>query len=320
MPRILDFVIVLVIVLVLVSCSKNRVLELIGLRNSKYIRLQSDAATREDFARLRDMGANCVLVFLSYNPFSMEPGCLSPEGVAKFDQFLALAEEAGLYVHPTGLSTWEAGTPTWVTPSDPWGFVEETIAVARDDFWRAFAARYRDCATIFAYDLLNEPSIGWDSPAMVAHWNRWLATRYPDTEALADAWDVPAGTLSGGDLPVPPNADAPGDARLLDFQHFREGLAERWVQRQAQAIKSADPAALVTVGLIQWSVPITPVIRTVPQLWIGGKCLIVSASPENGPSGSGHRFKASLTLRRKPNRNLDNNPIAHGNAVGRVAN
>ena len=31
---------------------------------------------------------------------------LAPEGLAKFDQMLALAEEAGLYVHPTGPDHW----------------------------------------------------------------------------------------------------------------------------------------------------------------------------------------------------------------------
>jgi hypothetical protein len=42
---------------------------------------------------------------------------------------------------------------------------------------------------------------------------------------------------------------------LLEYQRFRESLADQWAETQAQAIKSADPAALVTVGLIQWSVP-----------------------------------------------------------------
>jgi hypothetical protein len=43
---------------------------------------------------------------------------------------------------------------------------------------------------------------------------------------------------------------------LLDFQHCREAVAEAWTRRQVAAIKSADPHALVTVGLIQWSVPV----------------------------------------------------------------
>ena len=64
---------------------------------------QFDAeATRKDFARLSELGVNCVRVFLSYGSFLMETNRLSPDGLAKFDQFLALAEQAGIYVHPTG--------------------------------------------------------------------------------------------------------------------------------------------------------------------------------------------------------------------------
>jgi hypothetical protein len=58
-----------------------------------------------------------------------------------------------------------------------------------------------------------------------------------------------------GAEPTPPARDAPGDRRLLDYQHFRESVADEWTRRQADAIRSADPQALVTVGLLQWSVP-----------------------------------------------------------------
>jgi len=43
---------------------------------------------------------------------------------------------------------------------------------------------------------------------------------------------------------------------LLDYQFFRESIADDWTRRQAAAIKSADANALVTVGFIQWSVPV----------------------------------------------------------------
>ncbi|HOY58164.1 MAG TPA: beta-galactosidase, partial [Verrucomicrobiota bacterium] len=69
-------------------------------------------ATRKDFARLKELGANCVRVFLTFGSFYTEPGVLSEDGLAKFDRFLALAEEAGLYVHPTGPDHWE-GLPQW---------------------------------------------------------------------------------------------------------------------------------------------------------------------------------------------------------------
>ncbi len=45
---------------------------------------------------------------------------------------------------------------------------------------------------------------------------------------------------------------------MLDYQHFRESLADDWTRRQAAAIRAVDPGALVTVGLLQTSVPATP--------------------------------------------------------------
>src|SRR6266540_3368592 len=69
---------------------------------------QFDAeATRRDFARMKELGVNCVRVFLSYGSFCREAGVLDTNGLAKFDQFLAVAEAAGMYVHPTGPDHWE---------------------------------------------------------------------------------------------------------------------------------------------------------------------------------------------------------------------
>ena len=52
-------------------------------------------ATRRDFVRMKELGVNCVRVFLSYGSFYQEPGKLEPEGLAKFDQFLKPGGRAG---------------------------------------------------------------------------------------------------------------------------------------------------------------------------------------------------------------------------------
>ncbi|MBI5384926.1 MAG: cellulase family glycosylhydrolase [Verrucomicrobia bacterium] len=213
---------------------------------------QFDAdATRRDFVRLRALGGNCVRVFLTYGSFCSEPGVLSPDGLAKFDRFLALAEEAGIYVHPTGPDHWE-GTPAWARGDR---FASESHLQALEAFWKAFAARYRGRATLFAYDLLNEPSVPWDSPTLREKWNQWLARRYSTAEKAATAWSVKPNSVAWGQVAAPPTTNAPGSRLLLDYQLFREEIADEWTRRQAAAIKAADSAALVTVGLIQWSVP-----------------------------------------------------------------
>lgn len=199
---------------------------------------QFDAeATRRDFALLRQHGANVVRVFISFGSFMTEPGRLDPGGLAKFDKLLDLADEAGLYVHPTGPDAWE-GMPAWTRGL---GFhaidANEASLKALEEFWRLFATRYRGRKTIWAYDLRNEPAMGWDTPHLREQWSAWRKEHGKAPAPLPD-----------------PKAKQPSPD-LADFQRLREGLAEQWVARQARAIHAADPGALATVGLIQWSIP-----------------------------------------------------------------
>jgi hypothetical protein len=213
---------------------------------------QFDAdATRGDFGQMKELGVNCVRVFLSYGAFCMEPGALKADGLAKFDQFLAMAEGAGIYVHPTGLDHWEE-VPSWAKVDR---IADEQNLSALESFWKLFAARYRGRNVIFAYDLRNEPEVQWDTAPMREKWNRWLEQRYGTIGKLVQAWGVTNATLRLGSMPAPQGKPAPGSRELLDYQLFRENLADDWTRRQVAAIKSVDPDALVTVGLIQWSVP-----------------------------------------------------------------
>ena len=215
-------------------------------------------ATRADFRRMKELGVNCVRVFLSYGSFYSEPGRLNPDGLARFDELLGIAATTGLYIHPTGPDHWE-GTPDWAGADR---IADEKVLGALETFWTLFAARYRDRHAILAYDLRNEPEVSWDNPVMHRRWNAWLKKQYETPEAAARAWAVAPDSLDWGNTPAPEPADSPGNRRLLDYQHFREDLADEWTRRQAAAIKAADPDALVTVGLIQWSVPsLLPQVR-----------------------------------------------------------
>ena len=98
---------------------------------------QFDAeATRKDFARMKDLGVNCVRVFLTYHSFYSDPGVLNKEGLEKFDQFLGPAEKAGIYVHPTGPEHWE-GPPNW----RPVAVADQRTLQYTEQFWKLFAAR-----------------------------------------------------------------------------------------------------------------------------------------------------------------------------------
>jgi hypothetical protein len=198
-------------------------------------------ATRRDFQHMKRLGLNVARVFVTYGSFYTEPGQLDPAGLAAFDRMLDLADEAGIYLHPTGPEAWE-GMPAWVHSQGGIhnNYANEACLKAQEDFWTMFAGRYRGRTTIWAYDLRNEPSVPWDTPQSRVKWDQWRTAR---NQPVA---------------PVPEKNAAPSPV-LADYQRFRESLAEAWVARQARAIRAADPQALVTVGLVQWSVPTLPI-------------------------------------------------------------
>ncbi len=211
-----------------------------------------EEAVKRDFALMKQYGVNCVRVFLTYGSFFWEQDRLNEEGLAKFDRFLEIAESCGIYVHPTGPDHWE-GMPEWSRTDT---IADEKVLGALERFWQLFAGRYKGRAVIFAYDLRNEPSVGWDNRILRTKWNGYLRERYESAEKLAAAWQMPVDAIAWGNVPAPsPSANTPL-VQLLEYQKFREEIADEWTRRQVQAIKAADPDTLVTVGLIQWSVPV----------------------------------------------------------------
>lgn len=194
-------------------------------------------AARKDLRTLKGMNFNTVRLWLTSLSFYSHPGKLNPPAIEKFDQFLEAAEEVGIYVQVCGLTTWQGRPPDEVPP---WQRGDEYVdpAAVEDQvqFWHLMASRYKGRSVILTYELANEPSIGWNTPAMQIAWNKW----------------------NHRSMVIPPAKDNPGDSALLAYQHFREHVADEWTRRQVEAIKQADPDALVTIGLIQWSIPAIP--------------------------------------------------------------
>ena len=212
-----------------------------------------EAIFREDFALMQETGVNCVRVFLTYGSFMTEKGRLDPEGLAKFDKFLEIAEDYGIYIHPTGPDHWEGpgilGDRTKIRER----YTDDEILELTTQFWKELAARYKGRNVIFAYDLLNEPEIPWEVASMKPKWNLWLKNRYQSAENFAQKRNIPLETINWGNENAP--TDFANRELILDYQYFREDLADHWTKIQVEAIKNVDPNALVTVGLIQWSIP-----------------------------------------------------------------
>lgn len=202
---------------------------------------------------IKGQGFNTIRVFLTLQSFHADPGRVSPEGERKFRRLLELCRERGIYVIPSGPDHWE-GTPAWRGPDV---FADDAVLDADDQWWRAFAEHFKDDATILAYDLLNEPAIGWDTPGLRRKWNEWLQREYGGAEKAAAAWKLTAEQLgTWGSIAPPPQTPVLNDQRLFDYQRFREWIGDEWTRRHAEAIRAADHNHLVTVGHIQWAASI----------------------------------------------------------------
>ena len=126
----------------------------------------------------------------------------------------------------------------------------------------AVVTRFRDVPWM-AWDFINEPSIGqhlWTmrangDPIELQEWNAWLDKRYPDRAALAAAWNVPAGSVSGmvslpEELEFAPRGVYVGSNSLktYDFYVFAQDVFSHWVRGMQETVRAAGSQQLVTIG------------------------------------------------------------------------
>jgi endo-1,4-beta-mannosidase len=187
------------------------------------------------FQKMTDIGVNTARIFLTAQSFQPKSDIISKDGLDKLDIMIGIAKSYGIRLILTGPDHWE-GRP------DYWGsdkYAGESALTALEFFWHEVANKYKDENAILAWDLLNEPEVGWKSEAMTQKWHLWLADKYGADEA-----EIPEDKIDSG------------NKTLYDYQLFREFIAYEWTRRQVEAIRAVDPNHLVTVGLIQWSFPL----------------------------------------------------------------
>lgn len=205
------------------------------------------------FEIMRDLGVNCARVFFAAATFQPDVNTVDEQALAQLDILVQIAREHGIRLILTGPDHWE-GSPAYWKPDR---FAGEQALRALDTFWRTVGQRYRGEPAILAWDLLNEPHMPWFTETWRPLWNQWLQAKFGTWDNLKTQW---AGAIKDGDawgnVAVPEDKANKGDPRLLDWQLFRESLADEWVKRQVTAIRQADPTHLVTVGYIQWSYPL----------------------------------------------------------------
>jgi|KBSSwiStaDraftv2_1062776.scaffolds.fasta_scaffold160835_2 ubiquinone/menaquinone biosynthesis C-methylase UbiE len=179
----------------------------------------------EDFAEMRRLGANVVRVHLQFGRFMLDESTADPHALQRYRRLLQTAERHGLRLDVTGLGCYhKSDVPAWYDALD-----EPRRWAAQAVFWSAVARAGRESSAIFCYDLMNEPV----TPAGPGQGKDWLGPPFAGKHFVQ--WI---------------SRDSDGRAR--------PEIARAWVRQLARAIRHEDPSRLITVGLVDWSLPVPP--------------------------------------------------------------
>ena len=174
----------------------------------------------EDFAEMKELGANVVRVHLQLGKFMESADAPNQKSLDQLARLLKLAERTGLYLDLTGLGCYhKRDVPEWYDKLD-----EQDRWDVQARFWEAVAARSAASPAGFCYDLMNEPVV----PGGAGKRTDWLGP------ALGDKHFVQFVAL-----------ETKGRAR--------HEIARKWIAQLTTAIRKHDRRHLVTVGLVPWS-------------------------------------------------------------------
>jgi len=142
----------------------------------------------------------------------------------------------------------------------------DPAAIAAQLAWvQSIAERFKD-VPFLSFDLINEPN--FSDPAKLwkgnvpnpdatelAAWREWLMSHYGSAAALAEAWRLPAPSLSFTEAPLPAPANLvpersgnPKAARAVDFNLFAQDAFRNWASRMIQAIRDTGSHQAITIG------------------------------------------------------------------------
>lgn len=173
----------------------------------------------EDFAEMKQLGANTVRIHLQVSRFLKSATKTNPDSLAQLARLVALAEKTGLYLDVTGLGCYDKkDVPQWYHRLNE---TERWEAQAR--FWEAVARACSNSPAIFCYDLMNEPVVTEDKKG-----RDWTPG------AFGDRYFVQRLTLDF-------NGRTPKE------------IASAWVKPMVAAIRKHDSRHLITVGAIPWA-------------------------------------------------------------------
>jgi hypothetical protein len=176
----------------------------------------------EDFREMKQLGANVVRVHLQFGKFMVSESQPNTNALVRYAQLLRLAERTGLYLDVTGLGCYhKQDVPAWYD-----ALTEERRWAAQANFWRAIARVGRGSPAIFCYDLMNEPV----APHKTGVGKEWLGPPFGGKHFVQ--WISREGR--GRERPE---------------------IARTWIRQLVAAIRAEDAKHLITVGVVDWSLP-----------------------------------------------------------------
>ena len=108
-----------------------------------------------DLEEMSDYAANTVRIHLQYNKFMDDPNTPNEDALLKLRRLIELGEDKGLYFIVTGLAAYRLDdAPAWYDALDDAGRWE-----SQGIFWRNVAKTLKNQNAVFAYDLINEPTV-----------------------------------------------------------------------------------------------------------------------------------------------------------------
>jgi hypothetical protein len=195
-----------------------------------------DAAVRRHLDDLAGQGFNIIRIFLDCRFLCPEDGRVDEKALDTTARMAEYAAERGIYVLYSGVYSDWSGPPAWARGDQ---FADPALLEKICALWRSVVRRLKDIPAVAIYDLLNEPHLHWQTEARLQPWREW------SREHLGRRIEE-----------IPANTPVTDRAAWIAYVRFLESLAAGWTRRQAQAIRETDPAALVSVGLLQFSVPV----------------------------------------------------------------
>jgi len=229
---------------------------------------------------LEQLGMNIVKVFLPIADVLPDPQVpgevrIAPGYLDNLDDFLRLARKHHIRAVVTlccwggnGIKWWHEGgeyfgRKPWKTDDG----IDSLDVLAR--FWTALGTRFRDNPTIFSYT----PAVEWSFPAGnltwtppdkqggrleteqgLFYWRAFLRARYGgDVGKLNEQYktaykDFAEVTIVDFEYNTQTKQYADPDAKIIDYQNFREWASNRYFASQIAALRRADPNHLVTIS------------------------------------------------------------------------